>query len=73
MAELDQITEGKENTVENDVASTSTTMEWPRMIAPPLKRSGHVILEVCSASGKKTFLLPFHLSREADNHVCLFS
>jgi ribosomal protein RSM22 (predicted rRNA methylase) len=27
-------------------------MEWPRMIAPPLKRSGHVILEVCSASGK---------------------
>ncbi|GAA6063952.1 hypothetical protein JCM10212_004907 [Sporobolomyces blumeae] len=27
-------------------------MEWPRMIAPPLKRSGHVILEVCAASGE---------------------
>ncbi|GAA5925483.1 hypothetical protein JCM1841_004871 [Sporobolomyces salmonicolor] len=26
-------------------------LTWPRMIAPPLKRSGHVILEVCAASG----------------------
>ncbi|GAA5869841.1 hypothetical protein JCM1840_007651 [Sporobolomyces johnsonii] len=26
-------------------------LTWPRMIAPPLKRSGHVILDVCAASG----------------------
>lgn len=27
-------------------------LSWPRLVAPPLKRSGHVILEVCTASGK---------------------
>jgi ribosomal protein RSM22 (predicted rRNA methylase) len=26
-------------------------LAWPRLVAPPLKRSGHVILEVCTASG----------------------
>ncbi|GAA5962510.1 hypothetical protein JCM3765_003711 [Sporobolomyces pararoseus] len=52
IAELDQAAEGKEGPTESDVDSTTTTMEWPRMIAPPLKRSGHVILEVCSASGE---------------------
>lgn len=26
-------------------------LEWPRLVAPPLKRSGHVILEVCAVSG----------------------
>jgi ribosomal protein RSM22 (predicted rRNA methylase) len=24
---------------------------WPRLISPPLKRGGHVILDVCSSSG----------------------
>ena len=26
-------------------------LQWPRVVAPPLKRSGHIILEVCAASG----------------------
>lgn len=27
-------------------------LEWPRLVTPPLKRSGHIILEVCAASGQ---------------------
>ncbi|KAK4056565.1 37S ribosomal protein S22 [Microbotryomycetes sp. JL221] len=30
----------------------SNEMSWPRLVAPPLKRSGHVVLEVCTASGQ---------------------
>ncbi|KAI0035111.1 mitochondrial small ribosomal subunit Rsm22-domain-containing protein [Vararia minispora EC-137] len=26
--------------------------QWPRLVFPPLKRSGHMILDVCSAEGK---------------------
>lgn len=26
-------------------------LEWPRLVAAPMKRSGHVILEVCAVSG----------------------
>ncbi|GAA5927550.1 tRNA methyltransferase RSM22 [Sporobolomyces koalae] len=37
---------------DNKVERDSRVTEWPRMIAPPLKRSGHVILEVCAASGE---------------------
>ncbi|GAA5892924.1 tRNA methyltransferase RSM22 [Sporobolomyces salmoneus] len=51
MAELDQTVEGQEETGA-DAKEETRTMEWPRLIAPPLKRSGHVILEVCSASGE---------------------
>jgi hypothetical protein len=29
---------------------------WPRLVFPPMKRSGHVILDSCTAEGK--FLLP---------------
>ena len=24
---------------------------WPRLVAPPIKRSGHVVMDVCSANG----------------------
>jgi ribosomal protein RSM22 (predicted rRNA methylase) len=25
---------------------------WPRLVAPPLKRSGHVVMDTCTASGE---------------------
>jgi hypothetical protein len=25
---------------------------WPRLVAPPIKRSGHVVMDVCSANGQ---------------------
>lgn len=28
---------------------------WPRLVAPPLKRSGHIILDACAASGALGF------------------
>ena len=49
MAELDRSQEQEQDSaVEQEQMGE---VEWPRMIAPPLKRSGHVILEVCAASG----------------------
>lgn len=27
-------------------------MDWARVVAPPLKRSGHIILEVCASNGQ---------------------
>jgi ribosomal protein RSM22 (predicted rRNA methylase) len=37
--------------------SQSTTMEvqayqWPRLIQPPLKKNGHVVMDVCSKEGE---------------------
>jgi hypothetical protein len=29
---------------------------WPRLVFPPLKRSGHVVMDVCDPSGTWTFL-----------------
>jgi ribosomal protein RSM22 (predicted rRNA methylase) len=29
--------------------------QWPRLVFPPLKKSGHIILDGCTAEGK-----PFH-------------
>lgn len=26
--------------------------QWPRLVAPPLKRSGHVVMDVCAAEGE---------------------
>ncbi|KAL8291990.1 hypothetical protein RQP46_001456 [Phenoliferia psychrophenolica] len=41
---------------ENDYLHPASTpgdeLQWPRVVAPPLKRSGHIILEVCVASGE---------------------
>lgn len=36
-------------------------LSLPRMIAPPMKRSGHVILEVCAADGRSSSL-PLYLA-----------
>ncbi|KAK4055721.1 37S ribosomal protein S22 [Microbotryomycetes sp. JL201] len=32
--------------------ATEDEISWPRLVAPPLKRSGHVILEVCTSGGQ---------------------
>jgi hypothetical protein len=29
---------------------------WPRLISPPLKKSGHVVMDVCSPSSLSSFL-----------------
>ena len=29
---------------------------WPRLISPPLKKSGHVVMDVCSPSGLSSFV-----------------
>lgn len=34
-----------------------TAITWPRIILPPLKRKGHVVLDVCASSGT-----PFSIS-----------
>jgi len=49
MAELDLSQEQEQGSAPDQ--KQTGEVEWPRMIAPPLKRSGHVILEVCAASG----------------------
>ena len=28
-----------------------TSYEWPRLVAPPMKRHGHVIMDYCSKTG----------------------
>lgn len=32
-------------------AMRKEAFSWPRIVAPPLKRSGHVVFDVCAASG----------------------
>jgi len=32
---------------------------WPRLVFPPMKRSGHVILDSCTAEGQSSHLIPF--------------
>lgn len=29
---------------------------WPRLVAPPMKRSGHVIMDACCANGSSAFI-----------------
>ncbi|GAA6004821.1 hypothetical protein JCM11491_002245 [Sporobolomyces phaffii] len=65
VAELDRSPDATGDTP----SSPSRTMEWPRMIAPPLKRSGHVILEVCSASGTLLRPLPLALSSRIADRI----
>ena len=40
---------------ENDrLAMIRESYDWPRVIYPPLKRSGHVILDSCTNQGKRS-------------------
>lgn len=41
------------NNVEDvDEAIRLEAYQWPRLVFPPLKRSGHIILDGCTAEGK---------------------
>lgn len=33
------------------VTPEAVELAWPRIVSPPIKRSGHVVLEVCTAAG----------------------
>jgi hypothetical protein len=45
-----------EDDVENDLREEAYT--WPRVVAPPMKRAGHVILDTCFPDGKSSLSLP---------------
>jgi len=39
---------------------------WPRIVAPPMKRSGHVVFDVCAASGNiERFTIPKSQGKQA--------
>ncbi|KAM0788738.1 hypothetical protein ACM66B_002830 [Microbotryomycetes sp. NB124-2] len=59
LPEAVEIVDGDETiTLEPAVAPPQVSEEkeaemlWPRLVAPPMKRSGHVILEVCTSGGQ---------------------
>lgn len=36
----------------SDSTMETQSYEWPRIISPPLKKNGHVVLDVCSKEGE---------------------
>jgi ribosomal protein RSM22 (predicted rRNA methylase) len=36
-----------------EAALMSESYKWPRLVFPPLKKSGHIILDCCTAEGTK--------------------
>jgi ribosomal protein RSM22 (predicted rRNA methylase) len=48
----------------NDIKDTThfemEAYHWPRLINPPLKRGGHVIMDVCSSSGELILFVLFY-------------
>jgi len=54
--DLPQASEGLGSLVTQDqeleAALRQESFSWPRLVFPPLKRSGHVILDGCTAEGK---------------------
>ncbi|GJN89794.1 hypothetical protein Rhopal_002783-T1 [Rhodotorula paludigena] len=36
---------------QQDTIDVPSELSWPRLVAPPKKRSGHIIMEVCASSG----------------------
>ena len=41
---------------EIDSLLKAESFHWPRLVFPPLKKSGHVVMDVCEPSGTSTFL-----------------
>ncbi|KAI0931449.1 hypothetical protein AcV7_001174 [Taiwanofungus camphoratus] len=51
-SELSEQTEDTPDLGAVEAALRSEAYSWPRLVFPPLKRSGHVILDGCTAQGK---------------------
>ncbi|KAG2138665.1 mitochondrial small ribosomal subunit Rsm22-domain-containing protein [Suillus bovinus] len=41
-----------ENSEEVEAALRNEAFHWPRLVFPPLKKSGHIIIDACTAEGK---------------------
>ena len=48
------IIENEEKTEEVYNNLRSEAYSWPRLVAPPIKRSGHVIMDTCHPSGESS-------------------
>lgn len=67
------IRRGRRPTVAADSAMESAAYEWPRIIQPPLKNKGHIVIDVCSKEGeiqrmtipKSQGKIPYHDARKA--------
>src|SRR6266702_39634 len=47
---------------EIDSLLKAESFHWPRLVFPPLKKSGHVVMDVCAQSGTSAFLTRNSLS-----------
>ncbi len=47
---------------EIDSLLKAESFHWPRLVFPPLKKSGHVVMDVCAPSGTSAFLTRNSLS-----------
>lgn len=45
-----------ENSEEVEAALRNEAFHWPRLVFPPLKKSGHIIIDACTAEGLSPFL-----------------
>jgi len=45
---------------------TAEAFHWPRLVQPPLKKSGHVIMDVCDPSGMSAFSVCRNSSNNLD-------
>ena len=50
-----EVVEADETLEADDMHATlrDQAATWPRLVAPPLKRSGHVIMDACCPNGRK--------------------
>lgn len=47
-------------------AMKQESLSWPRLLAPPMKRSGHIVMDACSVSGEvERFIIPKSQGRQA--------
>lgn len=64
-AEGIESTEGSQEAIDPEVASVSA-LSLPRAILPPIKRHGHVILDLCTPAGKiERWTVPKSFSKQA--------
>lgn len=56
--------------LEKGEAKSDNELAWSRIIAPPRKRSGHVLLDVCASSGMSPSSPPISASDPFNPHRC---